>query len=78
MVVANGYLMFTGAPILWTCDAYDLSKSFSFKVRAKGGVYFAISPLPEAWVGDFEKLQAITIASIEGHGLWVREGLYRT
>jgi hypothetical protein len=45
IVVANGYLMFTGGHVLmWTNDAYDLSKPLSFKVKTKGGLMFAVSP----------------------------------
>ena len=45
IVVANGYLMFTCPHVLlWTNDAYDLSKPLSFKVRTKGGLGFAVSP----------------------------------
>jgi hypothetical protein len=76
LVIANGYLMFTGSLIMWTDKDYSLSKPISLTFRVKGGLGFVVGPEKESYYGELRKLQSISFTGDAGHALGVCKGLF--
>ena len=76
IVIANGYLMFTGNLHVWTDKDYSLSKPITLTFRVKGGLEFVVGPEKETFYGDVKKLQSISIISTAGHAISIVVGLF--